>query len=44
MNDPELEAYAIEIDMMTRAPKRSDDRLRQNIMAFLAKLFEDEAA
>jgi hypothetical protein len=40
MDRPELEAYAMEIGMMRRALTLTDDRLRQNIQAFLAETME----
>ena len=40
MNRSELEKYALELGMMKRVVQLSDDRLRQNIKAFLFELFE----
>lgn len=41
MTRPELEAYALAIGLQKRALELSDDRLRQNIMAFLGEMFAD---
>jgi hypothetical protein len=43
MNRVELEDYALEIGLQKRALLLTDDRLRQNIMAFLQELYENAA-
>jgi hypothetical protein len=43
MTRPELEAYALELRMMKRCLELSDDRLRQNIVAFLDEFYENMA-
>jgi hypothetical protein len=43
MNRGELEAYAMELGLQKRALLLTDDRLRQNIVAFLQELFENLA-
>ncbi|HEY9544547.1 MAG TPA: hypothetical protein VIR56_00990 [Solimonas sp.] len=40
MTRPQLEAYALELGLMRRALELSDDRLRQNIQAFIAESME----
>src|SRR3546814_4479769 len=37
---PQLEAYALELGLMRRALELSDDRLRQNMQAFIAESLE----
>lgn len=42
MTRPELEDYAKEVGLLPRALQLSDDRLRQNIKAFLTHTRDDE--
>jgi hypothetical protein len=43
MTRGELEQYALELRMMPRCLRLTDDRLRQNIMAFLDEMYENAA-
>lgn len=40
MDRAELESYARELGLLSRALELPDDRLRQNIQAFLAEQYE----
>ena len=41
MTRPELEAYAMELKMLPRCLRLTDDRLRQNIVAYIEEMYAD---
>lgn len=41
MTRAEMEGYALELGMLKRALELSDDRLRQNIIAFVDEIYEN---